>query len=202
MHDAAEAAAFILAGGKSTRMGTDKALLQFGGQTLLATALEIARSLVPQVQIVGPATKFAAFAPTVEDTFADAGPLGGIHAALQSSKYELNLILAVDLPFLSSDLLRYLVSRARASSAVVTVPRTGGRWQPLCAVYRRQFAQCAETALRAHRYKIDALYGSVNVQTVEENDLIAARFSCDMFRNLNTPQDVHSAARPSPHPSR
>ncbi len=62
-------AAFILAGGKSTRMGADKAFVTLDGRTLLARALELARSLTPDVRIVGDPAKFAAFAPVVEDVF-------------------------------------------------------------------------------------------------------------------------------------
>ena len=91
--------AFILAGGKSTRMGTDKAFVEYDGRTLLARALDLARSVTPDVRIVGSAEKFAPFAPVVEDIFCDCGPLGGIHAALRSSPTELNVMLAVDTPF-------------------------------------------------------------------------------------------------------
>ena len=106
---------FILAGGKSTRMGTDKAFALLDGRTLLARMLDVARSLTPEVAIVGDSAKFAAFAPVVEDVFPGCGPLGGIHAALRASRTELNVILAVDVPFVSLTLLTYLVSRAQGS---------------------------------------------------------------------------------------
>src|SRR5579864_1358477 len=140
--------AFILAGGKSTRMGTDKAFLEFEGRTLLARVLEVARSVTPEVHIVGDASKFSAFAPVVEDVFSGCGPLGGIHAALRSSTTDCNLALAVDLPFVSWTFLRYLMNRAHsAPDAIAVVPRAGG-WQPLCAMYRREFADKAEEALQ------------------------------------------------------
>ena len=78
---AGEVTAFILAGGKSTRMGADKAFIEFEGRTLLARALDLARSVTSNVCIVGTREKFARFAPVVEDVFRDRGPLGGIHAA-------------------------------------------------------------------------------------------------------------------------
>src|ERR1700733_6553877 len=92
---------FILAGGKSTRMGRDKAFVEYEGRTLLARALEVARSVTPEVYIVGKREKFGRFARVVEDIFPDCGPLAGIHAALRASQTELNLILAVDMPFVS-----------------------------------------------------------------------------------------------------
>jgi molybdenum cofactor guanylyltransferase len=185
--------AFILAGGKSTRMGADKAFVELDGRTLLARALDLTRSVTPEVRIVGDAAKFAPFASVVEDVFRGCGPLGGIHAALRASPTELNVILAVDVPFVSSALLQYLIRRARASAlATVTVARADGRWQPLCAVYRRDFADAAEYALRAGRYKIDTLFESIHVQVITQEELEAAGFSSRMFRNLNTREELQA----------
>ena len=182
---------FILAGGKSTRMGTDKAFVPIDGRTLLARALELARQVTSNVCIVGEGKKFAPFAPVIEDEFPGCGPLGGIHAALRSSHSELNVILAVDTPFISLALLQHLITRARnCPSATVTVPRANGGWQPLCAVYRREFATSAEQALAQSRYKIDALFEDQKTQTVGEEELESAGFAPRIFRNLNTPEDV------------
>ena len=67
--------AFILAGGRSSRMGSDKVFASLGGRSLLARALELARSVTSDVRIVGSAEKFATFAPVIEDVFTDCGPL-------------------------------------------------------------------------------------------------------------------------------
>lgn len=193
-------AVFVLAGGKSSRMGEDKAFVRLGGRTLLEQALETARGVADDVRIVGEPLKFAQFAPVVEDVFPASGPLGGIHAALRASRAELNLMLAVDMPFVSPKLLEFLIKRAESMSAAVTVPRVNGGWQPLCAVYRPEFADAAEKALRAGHYRIDALFDSVPVQAVSEEELKAAGFSSEMFRNLNTREElveargVHTAA--------
>ena len=188
-----EVTTFILAGGKSTRMGADKAFVTLDGRTLLERALELARSVTRDVRIVGDSAKFALFAPAVEDRFRDCGPLAGIHAALRASPTELNLILAVDVPFVPPSLLQYMIMHAKNSAATATVPRTNGGWQPLCAVYRRQFADAAEKALRAGRYKIDALFASVETQGIEEEELLSAGFSAEMFRNLNTREELEAA---------
>jgi molybdenum cofactor guanylyltransferase len=190
---APDLAAFILAGGKSTRMGADKAFVVLDGRTLLARALEVTRSITPDVRIVGSAKKFAPFAPVVEDIFPGCGPLAGIHAALHSSHTELNIILAVDTPFVSFALLQFLIARAQNSAAIVTAPQTSQGWQPLCAVYRRRFADTAEPALREGRYKIDALFDIVPVQPISEADLESAGFSPKLFSNLNTKEELESA---------
>lgn len=185
----AELTAFVLAGGKSSRMGADKALLQLPGQTLLQRALELARSVSEDVRIVGVREKFGEFAPVVEDKYPNRGPLGGIHAALSATTNPFNLILAVDLPFLEKRFLLHLLAEARASGAIVTVPRAAGGLQPLCAVYRREFAALAEQALAAGRNKIDTLYAQTTVRIIEEDELVRFAFSPAMFDNLNTPEE-------------
>ena len=194
MESTLEVSAFILAGGKSTRMGGDKAFAPLNGRTLLARILETARSLTSNVRIIGDSAKYAPFAPVVEDIFPGCGPLGGIHAALCSSATDLNVILAVDTPFVSLALLQFLVTRARNSpGAVVTVAQVSGGFQPLCAVYRRQFAEAAEPALRGGRYKIDGLFDPASTQVIGEGELESAGFSPNIFRNLNTPDDLAKA---------
>jgi molybdenum cofactor guanylyltransferase len=186
--------AFVLAGGKSSRMGRDKAFVEHDGETLLTTALTLARGVADQVCIVGSREKFAAFGVVVEDEFRDCGPLGGIHAALRSSETELNLMLAVDMPFVPAGFLQYLVLQARdAPMAYVIIPRPENRWQPLCAVYRRSFAEAAEEALRAGRNRIDLIFESTPLLVIDDEKLKHAGFSSDIFLNLNSPSDLASA---------
>ena len=174
-------------------MGRDKAFVELGGQTLLARALDVARAVTGDCRIVGDPAKFAVFGPVVEDIFRDCGPLGGIHAALLSAKGELNLMLAVDLPFMEVKFLEYLIVQARETSAVVTVPHAGGGLQPLCAMYRKKFVEVAERALRERKNKIDPLFGEVETRLLDEGELTRAGFSPDIFRNLNTPEHWEEA---------
>jgi molybdopterin-guanine dinucleotide biosynthesis protein A len=188
--------AFILAGGKSTRMGTDKAFVEYEGRTLLARALDLARSVTPHVRIVGSPGKFAPFAPVVEDIFRDCGPLGGIHAALLASQTKLNLMVAVDTPFVSWAFLQFLISQARSTpEAAAVVPRDGGSSQPLCAIYRREFADAAERALLVGRNRIDVLFTEVRTRMIEKEELEGAGFSRAIFRNLNTPEELEAEKR-------
>jgi len=191
MHDVT---AFVLAGGKSTRMGADKAFLQWGDETLLDRALGLAGTVASVVRIVGDAKKFGGLAPVVvEDVYRDRGPLGGIHAALSNTASELNLMLAVDLPLMKPEFLAYLISQSSESGSIVTVPKVGGGFQPLCAVYRREFASAAEESLRAGENKIDPLFARVSTRVIEEKELVRAGFSAEIFRNVNTPEDLKQA---------
>jgi molybdopterin-guanine dinucleotide biosynthesis protein A len=185
---------FVLAGGKSSRMGTDKAFLDFGGQTLLDRVLAVVGAVCSSVTIIGDPDKFAKYGvtkygPAVADIFPGCGPLAGIHAALAHSTAELNLMLAVDMPFVSTELLVFLLAAAEETDAIVTLPRVGKGLQPLCAVYRPAFRTTAEQALRAGNYKIDAAFSGVSIRVIEEAELAAAGFSERCFFNVNTLQD-------------
>lgn len=184
---------FVLAGGKSSRMGQDKAFMQLGGRTLLAHALERAQAATGNAWIVGSKEKFSAFGPVVEDVYSGRGPLAGIQAALAGTRTELNLITALDMPFLKLDFLKYLINRARASPAAVVLPRAGGGWQPLCAVYRRDFAEVAQRSLSAGKNKVDALFAEVQTLVLDQTELEREGFGEEMFRNLNTKQDWQEA---------
>jgi molybdopterin-guanine dinucleotide biosynthesis protein A len=188
-------AGFILAGGKSSRMGVDKAFLELGGETLLKRALQIVREVTSEVRIVGSWSKFGEFGQVVEDIYPERGPLGGIHAALRSSHAELNLMLGVDLPFMQAEFLAWLCERASRNDAVVTVPKARGRLQPLCAVYRKGFAEIAEEALQTDRNKIDLLFDEVKTEVVE----VPADFLLEMFNNLNTREEWESARKRLSH---
>ncbi|HEX8817838.1 MAG TPA: molybdenum cofactor guanylyltransferase, partial [Terriglobales bacterium] len=146
-----------------------------------------------QVHIVGSMEKFAPFGSVIEDVIPQCGPLGGIYSALGATSTDRNLILAVDLPFMNASFLHYLTSRSAESDAVVTVPRLDGRWQPLCAVYRKTFRDHAQAALRDGNNRIDAVYPSVVVSIVNDAEIDRAGFSPELFRNLNTPEDWEQA---------
>ncbi|MBV9087257.1 MAG: molybdenum cofactor guanylyltransferase [Acidobacteriaceae bacterium] len=182
-------AAFVLAGGKSSRMGVDKPFLSLDGQTLLERALDLAKTVSQTVAIVGAREKFASYAPVIEDKYPGRGPLAGIHAALTSTASPLNLMLAVDLPFITPAFLRYLVTSAEEAGAVVTVPKMAGGFQPLCAVYASGFAAISEVALKQGRNKIDALFAETRVHVIDEAELSRFAFDPAMFENLNTPED-------------
>ena len=184
--------AFVLAGGKSARMGRDKAFVEVGGVTLLHRALALARTLTPAVWIVGDPWQFSSMNPAIEDVHRGHGPSGGIHAALNASETDLNLILAVDLPFLETKFLEHMVAEAKATHAVVTVPEFGGRLHPLCAVYRRSFAAFAEKALLAGKNRIDLLFPEVEARFIRQSELSHLGFTERLFHNLNTQADVEA----------
>jgi len=198
---------FVLAGGKSSRMGRDKAVLSLDGRTLLERALSTVGEVVREVFILGSKTLYGNFGKTIEDIYPGCGPLGGIHAALtrlaeekreQTADARLALIIAVDTPFLTAEFLSFMVERATQCGAVVTTPEIGGYRQPLCAVYSLEFLPIAEHALKSasagtgksREYKIVPLFPTGKTEVIGEAELKGFAFTPEMFENLNTPEDV------------
>jgi molybdenum cofactor guanylyltransferase len=171
----------------------DKAFLEIGGKSLLAKALELAGTVSSEVRIVGDMNRFLPHGPVIEDIFPQRGPLGGIHAALRETTAELNLMLAVDLPLVEPRFLAYLAASASQCLATVTVPVYLDKWQPLCAVYRRDFAAVAERSLAKGKNRIDALLSQVETRKIGAEELERMGFSGEMFLNVNTPEQFERA---------
>ena len=180
-------------------MGTDKALLALDGSTLLQRTRRLLESVCGSVFVLGSREIYGSFGECLEDVFPECGPLGGIHAALLHSKTRLNLITAVDTPFLTEGFLKYLITRAAASSALVVTPRVAGRVQPLCSIYSREFLPIAEAALKAGEYKIASLFPAGRTLVLTEDDAGEFAGVAEMFENLNTPEDYERACWRASH---
>jgi len=196
--------AFVIAGGQSTRMGRDKALLPLDGAPLVARAVDLLRGLGLSARICGSRPDLVRFAEVVPDNFPQSGPLAGIEAALAASDTELNLFLPVDLPLLPAAFLRWMAARAEGSQAAATIPVVGDRPQPLCAVYSRRLLAGIRHSLAAGDCKvmtgIQAAAGALGEPIDRFNvELVAASRGTgewpasppvqDWFRNVNTPAD-------------
>jgi len=187
--------AFVLAGGRSSRLGRDKALVTLGDRNFLQIALDNARAVCPAPIIVGASSLYAEFGEVIEDRIPGCGPLGGIHAALSATTSDLNLVLSVDMPLMDSNFLKWLAKQAAETTASVTVPLSGGRLQPLCAVYRRTILPQIEAALARRQYKVEAAF--LHTRVVEEGEITKSGFTPDIFRNINKPYEYESLIRES-----
>lgn len=176
-------------------MGSDKALLSFGEQNLLQRALLTAAGVAEKNFIVGPRERYAAFGEVVEDVYPGCGPLSGIHAALRATSTDLNLILSVDMPLMSTKFLVWLADQARATDALVVVPDAMGGLQPLCAVYRRKVSAPAEQVLQTGDYKIGNLFARVPTRKISDQEIVAAGFSTSVFKNVNTAEEYQEVLR-------
>ncbi|HEY0794654.1 MAG TPA: molybdenum cofactor guanylyltransferase [Acidisarcina sp.] len=194
------ASGWVLAGGRSTRMGTDKTLLSYEGRPLIEIAVGKLQSLALLPRIVGRRSDLARFAPVVEDLRPGCGPLGGIEAALTVSDSDLNVFIPVDLPLLPSFIVQWMVARAELTRAEATIPLLQGRPQPLCCVLRRALLPSISSALDEGKFKVmPALTESggadcFNVETVApaQRDWLAEPPLHKWFQNINSPEDLHA----------
>jgi molybdenum cofactor guanylyltransferase len=176
-------------------MGTDKALLPFGEKTLLQLALEKAKLVSPAATIVGARERYACYGEVIEDRFPGCGPLGGIHAALCATQTDLNLVMSVDMPLMSSGFLCWLLEIAASGQELAVVPETRQRLQPLCAVYRRAAQRIIEQALLLNEFKVSSIFTRIPTRYIQEEELVAAGFSPEIFINLNTPAEYEAVGR-------
>jgi molybdopterin-guanine dinucleotide biosynthesis protein A len=186
-------AGWVLTGGRSSRMGTDKALLEVDGRPLALRVADEITKVCGSVTLVGDPARYASLGlPVVPDRFADQGPLAGIEAALSASEADWNLVVACDMPSLNAASIEALFAEAEASPAIdaidVVVPEhSDGKREPLCAVYHRRCAPAVREALDAGTRAVTAMQASLAAQS----RLRYVRVDWpEEFANLNTPEDV------------
>lgn len=188
---------FVLAGGKSRRMGQDKAFLLFGEKPLALRAADLVRQVCADVTIVGNPAKYAAWGfPVIQDVFPDRGPLGGIHAALAHSEARFSLVVGCDLPYLSPEFLDYLLQLARQTEADAVVPQSEAfGYEPLCAVYARSCLGPIERALQERRCKVREVFGQLRLRLIPPGEWKPYDSDGRLFQNLNTIADYEQARR-------
>lgn len=160
--------AIILAGGKSSRMGTNKALLTLNGKTVIEGMVEKLKTIVDDMIIVTNTFEDYEFLqlPMIEDRWKEMGPLAGIEAGLDASKTERNLIIACDMPFISIELGTYLLSCLEDYQAAV--PEISGQLHPLFASYRKEVRGAVTQSLEQNQLRIRHLLHTIHVKIVKE----------------------------------
>ena len=180
--------AFILAGGQSRRMGTDKAQLRIQNETFVERIAANLSEVTDSVTLVNPHQEHPRF-PSVTDTYPGWGALGGLHAALAACESDWTIVVACDLPFVTAKLFNYLASLRTNYDAVVPV-QPDGRPQPLAALYR--IAPCRQRAaelIESGRRRPLDLLELVNTRWVPFNELRNLDQAEKFFVNINTPDD-------------
>lgn len=184
---------FILVGGASSRMGTDKALLIFEGRTFVERITTELSAVTNSIALVGRTNEnFDLSLPRIPDIHERWGALGGLHAALAACQSPWALIVACDLPFVNRSLFTHLADLRENFDAVVPI-QVDGRPQPLCALYARTpcLAQ-AERLIKSGERKPLGLLQSVSTRWVRFSELEHLTGHDHFFDNINTPQDYAS----------
>jgi molybdopterin-guanine dinucleotide biosynthesis protein A len=177
-------AGIVLTGGKSARMGRDKASLEWGGSTLARRTADLLARVCHPVIVAGIPVLHGQYGyPVIEDEPGASGPLAGVVAALRRSRAEWNVVVACDMPGLTQEFLADLIRRARNSDADCIVPVAPlGRMHPLCAAYRLPTLEPLAAALRDGTRKMRDALESIRCEQWAVDD---ARPLC----NVNTPED-------------
>lgn len=181
--------AVILAGGQSSRMGTDKAMLEIDGKPLIRHAYDTLTTLFPPPLLITNSPERYRFlnCPTAADLYPGEGSLAGIHAALTHSPTDLVFLVACDMPYLSPEVIRFLCSLSDNHDAVVA--RSSDGIEPLHALYRRSCLPVMEQMLQQGEKRIRDALGRVNTRYVAWDELSHLPGVHQTFLNLNTPDD-------------
>lgn len=188
MIERTELSGFVLAGGKSSRMGTDKALLLFEDETLLRRAIRLMRPFCSLISVSGNNPEYMMYnLPIVPDVYPECGPLGGIHSCLEHSSADWNLIVGVDLPFLNEELITFLLENTAGFDCVI--PRSLTGIEPLAGLYNRRILPEVTTQIQLGDLKLIHLLEKLNVNFLDCSRLIE-KFP-RLFTNLNHPEDYN-----------
>jgi molybdopterin-guanine dinucleotide biosynthesis protein A len=187
----------ILAGGKSTRIGANKPQLKIGKSHLIDRVLDTLSQFTSSIFIVasedqiGLAESATPRARMVKDIYPGKGPLGGIYTGLMNAETSYSLVVGCDMPFLNSDLIKYLIAGASGFDAVA--PKIGWMIQPLHAIYSKSCMPSIEALIREDQLQIIKLFNLVNTRYVTEKEI--DQFDPDhlSFLNINTEGDLLKA---------
>jgi molybdopterin-guanine dinucleotide biosynthesis protein A len=177
-------AGFVLAGGRSARMGRDKALLAAPDSApLVVRAAAAVAEAAGNATILGDPCRYAGLGwPVLPDIAANRGPMGGVLTALAHTGVEWNLVVACDMPGITPGLLAALLHAAGGANTLCVVPLVGGEYEPLCAVWHRDALAAVRQAVDDKRLRMRDLVASLD-------PLGIAGLHAGLFRNINTPED-------------
>ena len=189
----------ILAGGKSRRMGENKALLQLGGDSLIGHVIHRMRLVTDELLLItnNPAEYKHLDLPMYEDILPNTGALGGIHTGLSYASHDAVLCVACDSPFLDPKLITYLTSLLSGHDAVIPYTFRGDTGQmtlqTLCAVYSKRCLPIIKLMLQEREFRVHAIYERAHIKRIPPE--VWRKFDPEgmSFFNINTPEDFDRA---------
>jgi len=182
----------ILAGGKSKRMGRDKALIPVGDRALLSRVYAVAEEVFTDILVLSNLHTHLdkVRAPIVKDVIPRQGPMIGIVSALLYARTPYVFVLACDMPFLRKDAIEYVLTAARGEDIVI--PKTEKGFEPLHALYNRSCISPLLSAIERGRMKIPDIFPLLSVKVVEGKEVFMSQ-GLSIFTNINTEEDLSRA---------
>ncbi len=181
----------ILAGGKNSRMGINKAFLEIDGTRLIDNILAVYQKIFSEIIIVtNDPLSYTEFSETliVTDIYKEKGALGGIYTGLFYATYDYSFVTACDMPFLNEDFIIYLTGQAGKHDIIV--PELPEGFQPLHAIYSRNCLSHIKKLLIADKLKIAGFYKEVRLLSIPEEKIKPFNKDRRLFLNVNTPEDL------------
>jgi len=183
--------AIILAGGKSSRMGSDqnKAILKLSGKRLIDIVISKLKHIVgDNIIIVGPPEKYPSYKQVVPDLFNQKGLLVGLYSGLKASDSRYNLVVGCDMPFLKLELLQYM--KDKMDSNDIIIPRYAKSYiEPLCAIYNKDCLKVMERNIKAEILSIRRIFPYLKVRYIEEKEIKRVDPELNSFFNINYKED-------------
>lgn len=196
--------AFVLIGGRSSRMGSDKALLKIDGETFAQRAVNTIRTAFPNIKISLVAHGESQFSPNdlpkdiplVYDLHKDRGAYSGLHAALANAKSEWIFVLACDMPFVTVDLLKFMAELINGTFDAIVNVSNDGRVEPLCGFYK--VAHCLSMIEQiivsdAKLPPLQRVLDKTNARLIVFDEITYLPGAEKFLLNLNSPNDLHTA---------
>ena len=181
---------YILAGGKSSRMGTDKGLLLFEGKAMIQYVIEQMQPIFDKLVIVSNNPEYEKFGlEVIPDLIKDIGPAGGIYTALDHSEAKLNFMVSCDMPFVTQEAIAFIVKNADENQIVLL--ENQGKLEPLFGLYAKDCERVWLQLIQQNTIKLQEMvsYFKLKIIPIENNEIFAASF----FKNINTKEDFNNA---------
>lgn len=180
-----EFTAIILAGGKSSRMGEDKGLLELDGKHMIQHVIEAVKPLVSDIIIVSNQEEYEQFGYTVfEDEYKEKGPMGGIYTGLKNSSTKFNFILSCDIPLISTNFLDWMKSQNQETK--ITIPKVEEREHHMIGIYPRTIIGRYRQAIIQNELKLKIVNDEIGCNLIEVDSTI---YPTELFTNINTKED-------------
>lgn len=181
----------VLAGGKSSRMGSDKGLMIYNGKPLVQYSIDMLSHFCENILISSNNPTYKGFGfDVIADEVAGAGPMAGIASCLRQSKTNLNLVLSCDMPLLDPIVFTTLLKYTEGSTFVVPVD-SSGRAEPLCAFYSKSSLGIAERLIHRGAYRMTALFDQAPTRFIKPDDYPVS-YKEKWFANLNTRDEFNA----------
>jgi molybdopterin-guanine dinucleotide biosynthesis protein A len=181
----------ILAGGKSSRFGSNKALAMVDGKPLIQHVADLMSSLFPECILITntPAEYEFLSVPMTHDRYQDSGPLAGIHAALLKISTPRAFVVACDMPNLSPELIQYICNINEQEYEVI-IPSPEKGQEPLFGIYHKKSLEVIESYLQQKDFKIISVLEDLQVRQVSEQEILSITGDLGCFKNINRPTDL------------